>query len=68
MVSLYKDPEGEQIFATSAPVMSSGKSKTSVHVPDSTEKINALEQKIKELEKELSSFKVGVGLIINVAI
>ena len=58
MVSLYRDPEGEEIFAASAPGLPSGKTMMSVSVPENAEKILALQQKIKELEKELSSFKV----------
>lgn len=53
MIALHKDPHGENIFnrANSAPVLT-----TAGDLLDT--KTVALEQKVKELESQLASYKV----------
>ena len=51
MIALYKDPEGEKVFSRSRPTGTAGGD-----VPDA--RTLALEQKVKELESELVTYKV----------
>lgn len=56
MVGLYKDPAGEKIFSTT-PMHNIGGVKSQAD----TDKISALEGRIRELESELAVKKVCVA-------